>query len=91
MKIKYNDNQTVNIGMTEYVQEVIDTFNQESPVTSSIATPALKKLFEVNEEFPRLDEHRSSIFHHCVAKLLYVSTRCRRILDGYVVDPYEYE
>ena len=63
--------------MTEYVQEVIDTFDEESPVTSSIATPALKNLFEVNEESSRLDEHRSSIFHHCVAKLLYVSIRCR--------------
>jgi hypothetical protein len=77
MAITYNEDQTVSISMDEYVEEVIDTFSKESEIISKAVTPALRNLFEVDESSPKLDDHKSSIFHHCVAKLLYVSTRCR--------------
>ena len=77
MSVKYNEDKIVTIGMDDYVTEVIDTFSRESEITSSISTPALRNLFEVDEKSPALDEHRKYVFHHCVAKLLYVSYRCR--------------
>ena len=77
MGITYNEDQTVSISMDEYVEEVIDTFSKEPKITSKAATPALWNLFEGDESSPKLDTRKSSIFHHCVAKLLYVSTRCR--------------
>ena len=77
MEIKYNENKTVTIGMDEYVREVIDSFSKVSPVTSSTATPAKKNLFDVDDRSPLLDDGRQKLFHHCVAKLLYVSYKCR--------------
>ena len=77
MKIRYNDNHMVDIGIEEYALEVIDTFSEKLKVISAVARSMIKKLFEADETFPRLDEHRSSVSYHCVAKLIYVSMRCR--------------
>ena len=77
MDIVFRDDGTVSIDMSKHVNEVIEVFSKESPVTSKATTPALRNLFEVNEKSPRLDDKRSAVFHHCVAKMLYVSNRCR--------------
>ena len=77
MNIKYHKDGTVSIGMEEYVDEVLDTFGTESAITSATTTPARGNLFTVDEKSERLKKHRSEIFHHCVAKLLYVSKKCR--------------
>ena len=34
-------------------------------------------MFETNEELPRLEPSKAEIFHHIVAKLLYVTKRAR--------------
>ena len=77
MHLKYNENKTVSIHMGDYIKEVISKFDSVSHVTSATTTPALQNLFTVNTMSPRLDKDRTEIFHHCVAKLLYVSKRCR--------------
>ena len=43
------------------------------PATS----PARGNLFTVDTMSPKLEEERKALFHHCVAKLLYASKRCR--------------
>lgn len=40
-------------------------------------TPAANHLFEVNENAEKLDEDKSTLFHHLVAKSLYISKRAR--------------
>ena len=53
MGITYNEDQTVSISMNEYVEEVIDTFSNESEIISKTATPALRNLFDVDESSPK--------------------------------------
>ena len=40
-------------------------------------TPANRNLFIVNKDFPLLETMKAEIFHHLVAKLLYVAKRAR--------------
>ena len=65
------------IGMNEYVDEVISAYSKESKISSSATSPARANLLTVDTLSPRLDKRKSELFHHCVAKLLYVSKRCR--------------
>ena len=65
MDIIFNDSETVTIKMKDHTKETIHAFSNESPIKSSASTP------------PRLCPKRSELFHHCVAKLLYLSNRCR--------------
>ena len=76
VNVKFSKEGTVSIGMNTYVDEIMKTFSEVSPVTSGATSPARRNLFNVKEGFERLSKHRSEIFHHCVAKLLYVSKRC---------------
>ena len=73
MEVEFNGDRTVSIQMEDYIKEVIATFDQQSHVTSATSTPALQNLFMVDTMSPHLDDKRSEVFHHCVAKLLYVS------------------
>ena len=75
MNIKFLKEGNVSIEMKDYVKETITTSGMD--VSRKAATPANKKLFDVDDSSPKLDKDRKEIFHHCVAKLLYVSKRCR--------------
>ena len=77
MELELNENLTVSMGMTEYILEAIDAFSKISPITSKTTSPSQKKLFEVDETSPKLDETRSVEFHHYLDKLLYVCKRFR--------------
>lgn len=77
MDINFNGDGTVSIQMDDYIKEVISTFDEQSHVTSATNAPALHNLFMVDTTSPRLDTNRSETFHHCVAKLLYITKRCR--------------
>ena len=59
------------ISMKDYIQQMID----EPPpdMVGEAATPTSSHLFEVNESNPtKLDEKQSMMFHHNVAKLLFL-------------------
>ena len=77
MSIKSNDDKVVSIHMKGYTKEVISKFDSVSHITSATSTPALPNLFVVDTMSPRLEKVRSELYHHCVAKLLYVFKRCR--------------
>jgi hypothetical protein len=47
------------------------------PITRTYKTPARRDLFEVDEEAELLTGRAADLFHHVVAKLLYVSIRAR--------------
>ena len=61
----------------DYTEEIICAFSKISKINSGVATPASRNLFSIKEDSPRLDERRSTVFHHCETKLLYVTQRCR--------------
>jgi hypothetical protein len=69
-----NMDGTVSLDMVDSLKESIVAFGE--PITKNVPTPASSDLFTVKES-PTLDEKRSEIFHHIVAKLLYVTKRVR--------------
>lgn len=75
MQIDYTQRRKVIFSMFDYINEVI----KESPedFKGTAETPAAAHLFEVNEQREKLESEDISIFHHLVAKLLYLSKRAR--------------
>lgn len=68
-------NKQLHIAMPEYIKECIESFCEE--IVHMAKTPAKGNLFEIDKLSKKLDEKRAEIFHHIVAKLLFVSKRSR--------------
>ena len=66
-------NQKVIMTMTDYLNECIDSFGEV--IDSNAATPATKSLMIVNANSLPLNNEKQAIFHHIVAKLLYICKR----------------
>ena len=75
MKFKLHENRTVSIDMKDYVKGAIDAFDED--IIKNAATPATRYLFDIREDAVQLNEERADHFHSIVAKLLYISKRCR--------------
>ena len=76
MGFKLNEDGTVSISMNDYIEECIASYGEEISKNNT-KTPANSKLFNVNVHSTRLYEDKSEIFHHIVAKLLFVMKRVR--------------
>jgi len=61
--------------MDKFVKELIEECPKD--MNGIAATPASNNLFEVDEDAPLLASDVSDLFHHIVAKLLYLSRRVR--------------
>jgi hypothetical protein len=72
MKFDFSTDGKVIISMPNYVQKVIEV----SGLTSHSTTPANKNLF-VNLSHSLLPQDEQDDMHSLIAKLLYLSTRCR--------------
>ena len=79
MKIKFNENKTMSIDMTDYCKEAIADF--PGKLRKSSTSPAKKQLFTVDEDSPKLSEQKAEIFHSIVMKLAFVAKRCRVDLE----------
>jgi hypothetical protein len=75
MHIVFPGDRTVQIHMSDYIQEAIDAFDGD--VSKEVQTPAGKTLFDIDFTSPELRKKDAELFHHIVAKLLYVCKRCR--------------
>ncbi len=75
MLIKYTGKGTAVIIMKEYLKEALAESGMN--ITRSVATPALRDLFDVDENSTPLERIEAESFHSVTAKLLYVSTRAR--------------
>ena len=61
--------------MKNYLEEAIQAFGED--VSVGAATPTNRNLFVVYKDLPPLETNKTEIFHHVVAKLLYVAKRAR--------------
>ena len=78
MDLEFMNDGTVQILMQDYIKECFEAFGE---VTNRVAnTPGKHSLFEVTESL-HLSKEKMEIFHHIVAKLLYVSKRARVDID----------
>lgn len=73
MTLDFSHQGKVKITMTDYVEMMLSEAPDEFEGTAS--TPAARHLFSVDDESPKLDEKRTTQFHHIVAKSLFL---CRR-------------
>jgi Reverse transcriptase (RNA-dependent DNA polymerase) len=75
MNIRYTNDKTAVITMKDYLTEAIEESKLE--INKTIATPAGRDLFDVNEHAATLSTKQAEIFHSVSAKLLYVAIRAR--------------
>jgi hypothetical protein len=75
MDITFKKNGTLEIRMKDYIKEAIEASKED--VSKGVSTPANRHLFDIDETSERLSRDQSDLYHHIVAKLLYVSKRSR--------------
>ena len=75
MKLDYTLDGKVQISMGDYVEEMLKSLPEDMNGESS--TPAGNHLFTVNPDAVPLSESESDMFHHYVAKLLFLCKRAR--------------
>ena len=79
MKVEFLQDGRLSISMRDYLEECIavsgESFNRGA------TTPARTGLFVIDENAIELDEDKKDIFHHIVAKLLFVAKRGRLDID----------
>ena len=75
MTLDYNTAGEVKIKMLDYVEGILT--DAPADMRGESATPAADHLFEVNPEAEKLNEEISQMFHHVVAKALFLCKRGR--------------
>ena len=81
MDITFRDDCKFEICMEQYLEESIAAFPEE--ITRSSRTPAKGDLFneDSDDERVKLNSTEAEVFHHIVAKVLYVAKRARPDID----------
>lgn len=74
MNIDYSQKGKVIFCMKEFVEQIIKGAPEEL-LGGPRATPAANHLFDMDDGTAKLDQERKEIFHHFVAKLLYLCKR----------------
>ena len=75
MNISFLEGGKVKIVMNDYIKECMEVYGEEK--IKNRKTPAGDDLFDIDEKSDGLNKENSDIFHHIVAKLLFVSKRAR--------------
>jgi len=74
--LDYSARGKVKISMYDYIDKLL--MEPPSDMNGAVKTPAASHLFNVDKDAKKLHEDKSQIFHHLVAKLLYLSRRTRQ-------------
>lgn len=75
MVLDYNVPGKVKICMFDYIKKILE--ESPSDMEGESATPAGLHLFEINENPIKLNNEQADLFHHMVAKLLFLCKRAR--------------
>ena len=75
MDIDFSQKGCVMISMNDYLEEAVEAFPDS--IDAKVTSPAGEHLFDVNANAEKISNAKQEIFHHIVAKLLFVSTRAR--------------
>jgi len=77
MTLDYSTKGKVKISMYDYIDKLLTEL--PSDMNGTAKTPAASHLFNVNKDAKKLQEESAQLFHHLVAKLLYLSRRTNKI------------
>ena len=75
MNLDFTINGKVKVIMEQYVDDMLDQI--QAQMSGLDTSPAASHLFDINENGKNLDEHHSQLFHHNVAKILFLDKRAR--------------
>ena len=75
MTLDYSVKGKVTITMFEYIKKLLEEL--PSDMNGDAVTPAANHLFDISEKPELLEEEKSVLFHHNVAKLLFLCKRAR--------------
>jgi hypothetical protein len=75
MTLDYSIDGKVMIQMYRYIRDALAELPTD--MDGKRTTPAADHLFDVNEQAIKLGEEKADLFHHCVAKLLFLCKRAR--------------
>jgi hypothetical protein len=76
MTIDFSEEGKVRFYMKDYVENLLKETPEEL-IKGTASSPAANHLFEVNDDAEKLDSDTAVIYHHLVAKLLYLCKRTR--------------
>ena len=76
MTLDYTKKGKVKISMYDYIDKLL--LELPSDMNGSVKTPAASHLFSINKDAKKLQEEKAQLFHHLVAKLLYLLRRTRQ-------------
>ena len=76
MEIDFSKKGKVKIGMTEYVESMLDVFPEKITSTDTALTPASHGLFNEGQG-KKLNEERADAYHTMIAKALFLCKRAR--------------
>jgi hypothetical protein len=76
MEIDFSEKGKVKIGMTEYVESMLEVFPEKIKSTDTAVTPVSDGLFNEGEG-KKLNEERADAYHTMVAKALFLCKRAR--------------
>ena len=76
MCIDYTEKGKVKISMYDYIDKMLAELPTDMNGVST--TPAALHLFNLDDGAEKMDKERAQLFHHLVAKLLYLSRRSRQ-------------
>eukprot|EP00957_Ditylum_brightwellii_P120249 9175034-Ditylum_brightwellii.AAC.1 len=75
MTLDFSSPKKVRILMLDYIVALLDNLPEE--YDGEAATPAANHLLDVNDEAEKLKEEEAQLFHHVVAKPLFLYKRAR--------------
>jgi len=76
MTLDYSIKGKVKISMYDYIDKLLTEL--PSDMNGAVKTPVASHLFNMNKDAKKLQKDKAQLFHHIVAKLLYLSHRTRQ-------------
>ena len=74
MKLDYTEGGTVKFSMIDYINEIIDEFDNADPKGRGINTSSPPEyIYKVDEEFKNISPDKAKMFHNLVSETLYTT------------------
>ena len=77
MVIDFTNKGEVSFDMSDYVEKMVNDFEEAAGTVKDARTPAADHLFQVREDATKLMENQALLFHNATAKSLYLCKRSR--------------
>jgi hypothetical protein len=79
MMLDYTTKGKVKISMYEFIETMLTEL--PSDMNGFVRAPAASHLFNINKDTTKLPKTTAQLFHHLVAKILYLSRRTRHYIQ----------